>query len=396
MEARRRRRRDRRRGAAAGCRPSRRGVPRSDPCAQRVDTGSSAGEIAATLLDVAEQIVELADVLLRQPPAGLRAASSSRPARAARAPGRSRLHSSRDRSPPHARGEVAPASFPRAGRRRPACGGPRTSPALLDAVQQPPFKDCRIGRNLAGSRRPRLRDCACRRLLLRFRRQCHREQHEAYEYRNWKHQWNDSSLPCTRRAGTGRPRPASAVRKIVAAHTLATLVPRRVRDALGRHMPGALMRRRVVWALCGSHGPNSSRGIAAPIFQLRSAWPAPDGRGRPAPARRGRAAPSEFRGPRPRDADPRTEPERRRRVAGDGAPLPPQRAIRALGTPVGAQASPVTSALCRAPSGAVAGQTRRRSGGDREGRPHFWRWHSVHFPGDLIRRSESFGLSESS
>ena len=32
---------------------------------------------------------------------------------------------------------------------------------------------------------------------------------------------NDCSLPCTRRTGAGRPRPAYPVRKIVAAHTLA-------------------------------------------------------------------------------------------------------------------------------------------------------------------------------
>ena len=109
--------------------------------------------------------------------------------------------------------------------------------------------------------------------------------------------------PETRRGGTGRPRPASAVRKTVAAHTLA--------DARSRGEYGCAwatdVRRTdapvVVWDLRGSQGPNSPRGIAAPVFplrcaslirrtkrRLRSAWPAPDGRGRPAPARRGRAA----------------------------------------------------------------------------------------------------------
>jgi hypothetical protein len=50
----------------------------------------------------------------------------------------------------------------------------------------------------------------------------------------------------SRRAGAGRPRPASAVRKIVAAHTLAPLADAASRDALGRHMSGAPMRR---WSL---------------------------------------------------------------------------------------------------------------------------------------------------
>ena len=113
---------------------------------------------------------------------------------------------------------------------------------------------------------------------------------------------NGSAAAGRARAGTGRPRPASAVRKTVAARTLAALVVAASRDALGRHMSGALMRRWSTWDLRGSQRPNSPRGIAAPVFLLRCAslpvdearlrrtWPAPDGRGRPAPARRGRAA----------------------------------------------------------------------------------------------------------
>src|SRR5262245_8523950 len=48
-----------------------------------------------------------------------------------------------------------------------------------------------------------------------------------------------AALP--RRAGAGRPRPASAVRKIVAAHTLATLDAAASRDALGRQMSGGII-----------------------------------------------------------------------------------------------------------------------------------------------------------
>ena len=100
---------------------------------------------------------------------------------------------------------------------------------------------------------------------------------------------SDFSLPCTRRTGTGRPRPASAVRKIVAAHTLASLDDAASRDALRRQMSGGIIAGGDLGST-GSQRPNSPRGIAAPIFLLRGAWPAPDGRGRPAPARRGRAA----------------------------------------------------------------------------------------------------------
>jgi hypothetical protein len=66
-------------------------------------------------------------------------------------------------------------------------------------------------------------------------------------------------------------------------------VPRSSRDAVGRQMPGGI----IAGGGCdlhGSQGANSPRGIAAPIFLLRSEWPAPDGRSRPAPARRARAA----------------------------------------------------------------------------------------------------------
>ena len=49
--------------------------------------------------------------------------------------------------------------------------------------------------------------------------------------------------PETRRTGTGRPRPASAVRKTVAAHTLAPLDSAASTDARGRQMSGAQMRR---------------------------------------------------------------------------------------------------------------------------------------------------------
>jgi len=97
---------------------------------------------------------------------------------------------------------------------------------------------------------------------------------------------------------------ASAVRKTVAARTLAALASAAsTRDARGRQMSGAQMRR---WwrGIYADHTDRTRlRGIAAPGFplrraslirrtkrRLRSAWPAPDGRGRPAPARRGRAA----------------------------------------------------------------------------------------------------------
>jgi len=66
-------------------------------------------------------------------------------------------------------------------------------------------------------------------------------------------------------------------------------LPRRVRMRLGDRCQAELLPA----AFCdlrGSQRPNSPRGIAAPIFLLRRAWPAPDGRGRPAPARCERAA----------------------------------------------------------------------------------------------------------
>ena len=69
--------------------------------------------------------------------------------------------------------------------------------------------------------------------------------------------------------------------------------PRRVRMRLGDRCQAELLPA-VIRDLRGSHRPDSPRGIAAPIFQLRRAWPAPDGRRRPAPARRGTAAMSEI------------------------------------------------------------------------------------------------------
>ena len=74
------------------------------------------------------------------------------------------------------------------------------------------------------------------------------------------------------------------------------------RDARGRQMPGALMRR---WSrgIYADHRDRTRREESPRRFsgsdglrwhadeaRLRSAWPAPDGRGRPAPARPGRAA----------------------------------------------------------------------------------------------------------
>ena len=57
--------------------------------------------------------------------------------------------------------------------------------------------------------------------------------------------------------------------KTVSAHTLASLALAASRDACGRQLPGALMRR---WSrgIYGSHGVNSPRGIASPVF--RSCW----------------------------------------------------------------------------------------------------------------------------
>ena len=83
--------------------------------------------------------------------------------------------------------------------------------------------------------------------------------------------------------------------------TLAPLAPAASTGARGRQMSGAQMRR---W-WCGITritetelaATNRRAGFPAPQRfavgtkrRLRSAWPAPDGRGRPAPARRGRAA----------------------------------------------------------------------------------------------------------
>ena len=112
--------------------------------------------------------------------------------------------------------------------------------------------------------------------------------------------------PETRRTGTGRPRPASAVRKTVAAHTLAPLAPAASTDARGRQMSGAQMRR--WWSgIYADHRDRTRREESPRRFsrsaalrlsgheaRLRSTWPAPDGHGRPAPARRGRAAGTRF------------------------------------------------------------------------------------------------------
>ena len=78
-----------------------------------------------------------------------------------------------------------------------------------------------------------------------------------------------SLLPCAGRAGAGRPRPASAGRKTVAARTLAALVV-----AASKGGTWATDARRtdapvVAWDLRGSQRPNSPRGIAAPVFLLR-------------------------------------------------------------------------------------------------------------------------------
>ena len=77
-----------------------------------------------------------------------------------------------------------------------------------------------------------------------------------------------SLLPCAGRAGTGRPRPASAGRKTVAARTLAALAVAASRDALGRQMPGALMRR---WSrgIYADHRDRTRRG------NRRAGFPAP-------------------------------------------------------------------------------------------------------------------------
>jgi hypothetical protein len=135
--------------------------------------------------------------------------------------------------------------------------------------------------------------------------------------------------------------------------------------------PEFLLRRRLYRSSAprGSHGPNSPRGIAAPIFLLRGAWPAPDGRGRPAPPRRGRAAPSEFQGPRGRGGRigalsrsvgggwPRTGPPRppRRRLSRDKCFW--RRGRVGLSPPQRAQSARWGPRLS-------ADRTRRRSGGD--------------------------------
>ena len=74
-----------------------------------------------------------------------------------------------------------------------------------------------------------------------------------------RHVSNDSPLPCADRAGTGRPRPASAVRKTVAARTLAALAV-----AASKGCTWATDARRtdapvVAWDLRGSQRPNSPR-----------------------------------------------------------------------------------------------------------------------------------------
>ena len=95
-----------------------------------------------------------------------------------------------------------------------------------------------------------------------------------------------------------------AGRKPVAAHALAALAPAASRDARGRHMSGALMRR---W-LSGIYADHrdrtrdesrrrfscsAARRRPTRDARLRGACPAPYGRGRPVPARRGRPAHSE-------------------------------------------------------------------------------------------------------
>ena len=91
--------------------------------------------------------------------------------------------------------------------------------------------------------------------------------------------------PETRRGGTGRPRPASAVRKTVAARTLADARPRGeygcawATDVRRTDAPV------VVWDLRGSQRPNSPRGIAAPVFLLR--WASLIGRTKRGSAARG-------------------------------------------------------------------------------------------------------------
>ena len=77
--------------------------------------------------------------------------------------------------------------------------------------------------------------------------------------------------PETRRTGTGRPRPASAVRK-----NRRGSYPRSARSRGEYGCAWATDVRRtdapvVVWDLRGSQRPNSPRGIAAPVFPLRCA-----------------------------------------------------------------------------------------------------------------------------
>jgi len=92
------------------------------------------------------------------------------------------------------------------------------------------------------------------------------------------------ALPPPRSAGTVRPRPATRGGKTVLARTLASLVAAASRDALGRQMSGALMRR---WLL-GTYADHRDRtrreesprrlsGSAArdSRARLRSAGPAP-------------------------------------------------------------------------------------------------------------------------
>src|SRR5687768_5004099 len=68
--------------------------------------------------------------------------------------------------------------------------------------------------------------------------------------------------------------------------------PRRLRDALGRHLPGALMRRTPPRDLRGSQGGKSPRGIARPFSGAAAEScaarraPRSKGLGRPAPDRR--------------------------------------------------------------------------------------------------------------
>ena len=130
---------------------------------------------------------------------------------------------------------------------------------------------------------------------------------------------NGSPLPGARRAGTGRPRPASAVRKTVAAHTLAALDDAASRDALQRQMSGGII-------ACDDLVPTRITEAELAAMNRRAGFPASQRVARsrrPQPSSTGTAREgSAQRVSRTEVVVPThgSEPERSERVARDGAP----------------------------------------------------------------------------